>query len=313
MRWSFLSPVGRRERQAVSWILWAVLTVAFCFSAWLGVATLLQALDPSLPELAERTEPLPRTPGRLIDETRYTLLISSLLLATALSALFAARLAFQRPAWTFLTPAHPFRPRLLTLGFAVFGTLAVLGVLGASALNGKTLSPPVLDDFYPLNTRLLYAGCTAVFLLMAALAEEILFRGVLLQATGAFTRSLPVLLLVNGALFSAIHLDPAPDAFLVRAASGAVWAWTVLRLAGLEFAIGAHLANNLVLSLLVEPISEGAQTGRNLPLSVTLLDLAISGALVLILLTAVRSPRLCAWAGIDLPAEPAEEPTGRSR
>lgn len=130
---------------------------------------------------------------------------------------------------------------------------------------------------------------------------KVLFRGVLLQLTAAFTRSLPLLLLVNGCIFSAIHLDPRPDAFLVRTVSGAVLAWTVLRLSGLEFALGAHLANNLVLALLVEPISEGVETGRDLPLSAVATDLASSAVLVAALAAALRSPRFRALVGVNPP------------
>jgi len=298
----FLARVGQRERSPIRWAAWLILGVGLTFCAWFFVALVLQLVDPELVELANVKGPLPDGPGRLLDETRYTVLIASLLLATALAVLYAARLAFHRPAWTFVTPAQPFRPRLLLLGSAMFGALALAGLLVESTLRGDPLQLPILDSDYALGARGIYLLGAVLFLLMAAAAEEIIFRGVLLQFTAAFTRNLPLLLLINGVVFSAFHLDPSPEAFVARAVSGAVWAWTALRLAGLEFAIGAHLANNLLLSLLVEPISEGAQLDRDYPLSVVTADLALSGLLVVGLLAALRSPALRAWAGVEPPA-----------
>ena len=82
-------------------------------------------------------------------------------------------------------------------------------------------------------------------------------------------------------LFSAIHLDPDPVAFVARAASGMIWAWAALRLGNLAFAIGAHLANNLFIALLLAPISEAAVPGQALPLSTLGLE-AVSLLVVLI-------------------------------
>ncbi|MBW3558978.1 MAG: CPBP family intramembrane metalloprotease [Proteobacteria bacterium] len=292
---AFLSHVGPPERSPLRWFGWLALAATFGLFASFLVLLVFQMIDPAWVALAATSAPLPEGPGRLVSETRFTLLAASLLLAVAMAVLYAARLAFRRPARTFIAPTRPFRLRVLLLGFVLFGSLATLAVLLEAGFTGEPLSPPVLDARYPLDHRLLYAGGAVVFLLIAALAEEIVCRGVLLQLTAGFTRRLPVLLLVNGAVFSALHFDPAPDAFVARAASGAVWAWTALRLAGIDFAVGAHLANNLVLSLLVKPISEGVQTGREMPPSVLALDLGLSLALVAAVLAALRSPVVRSW------------------
>ena len=296
---AFLSPVGRSERHALPWLVWIVLSVFFSLAAGLAFVGLIAVVDPTGAELARIDGPLPDGPGRLLDEVRFTALVGILLLAVAISVALAARIAFERPVWTFLTPARRFRFRLLLGGFLLFGAIALASLLGAALVTGEPLTPPVTAAGYPFDHRVVYVAGSALFLLVAAAAEEIVFRGVLLQVTAAFTRSAAVLLLVNGVVFSAFHLDPSPDAFVARAVSGALWAWTVLRLAGLEFALGAHLANNLLLCLLVEPISEGAQTGRDLPLHVLALDLGLSAVMVAALLALLRSPRLRAWAGVD--------------
>ena len=183
----------------------------------------------------------------------------------------------------------------------LFGAVALVSLVLERTLRGEGLAPPVFDGDYLLHTRWIYAGSMVLFLLLAAAAEELVFRGVLLQLAAAAVRSLPVLVVVNGLLFSAFHLDPSPGAFVARAISGGVWTWTVLRLGGLEFAVGAHLANNLVLALLVEPISTGAQTGRDYPLEAIVADVFSTAVLVGCLLLALRSPRLRAWAEVDPP------------
>lgn len=300
----FLQHIGPRERSPVRWAAWLGITVVLALFSLLFVSAVLEALNLAALVTRGGEGPLPDGPGRLLDETRFTFAISALLITLALAVLYGARLAFARPGWTFVAPARPFRMRLLLLGFGLFGALLLAGLLLESVLRGEPLAAPVLEPGYPVSDRLIYAGGAVLFLLIAAAAEEILFRGVLLQFTAAFTRSLPVLLVINGVIFSAFHADPSPGAFVARAVSGAVWAWTVLRLSGMEFALGAHLANNLMLCLLVEPISEGGQVGRDFPIGAVAADLAMTAAMVMLLLAALRSPRVQGWAAVDAPAAP---------
>ena len=147
------------------------------------------------------------------------------------------------------------------------GAAPIVGaeILTELAMGGEQLNAPVLRAS-GLAEAAGYVGIAAFFLFLAAFAEEMVFRGWLLQQTSAFTRSLPILLLVNGVLFSLIHVDPDPGAFIVRAAMGMGWCWVALRMGGLEFATGAHLANNLAITVLVEPLT---------------LKMAIAGALIL--------------------------------
>ena len=106
------------------------------------------------------------------------------------------------------------------------------------------------------------------------------FRGWMLQQTSAFTRSIPVLLIVNGVLFSLVHGDPDPGAFVVRAAMGIGWCWIGLRLGGLEFATGAHLANNLAVTLFIQPLTLKLPTGEASDLRSVAVQLAIVGVTV---------------------------------
>ena len=294
----FLSRVGERERVPLRWLVWLALSALLFPVGGLALGALFSALDVEPLITAAGDGPFAEGPRRLVDETRFTFVLAAVLTWLAVTLLIGARLAFHRPGWTFVSPATPFRLRLMAAGFLLFGVIAVLGLLIERSLRGEPLDPPVLDADYLLHTRLIYAGGAALFLLLAAAAEELIFRGVLLQVTSASLKSLPVLILVNWLIFSAFHLDPSPGAFVARTLSGAVWSWTVLRLSGLEFAIGAHLANNLAVTLLVEPISE-AQPGRAYPAGALLADGVGLAVLVVCLILALRSPRLRAWAEVD--------------
>jgi len=220
------------------------------------------------------------TTSSLADETAFLAALAVVLSALAAGLLLAAMLVYRQGPAAFLWP----RPRggagLFLAGFGVMFlvALALWPVMQWLEPGGPA---PLLDASETLNARLTYAGAAAVGLLAAAAAEEVAFRGVLLRITGGFTRHLTLILLINGVLFSAIHLDPDPVAFVARAASGMVWAWAALRLGSLAFAIGAHLANNLFIALMLAPISEAAQPGQDLPLEVLGLE-AVSLIVVLI-------------------------------
>ena len=93
----------------------------------------------------------------------------------------------------------------------------------------------------------------AIFLLVPiqATAEELLFRGYILQATGFLTRNIIVLSILNGLLFMLPHLLNAEiqiSPVLVALGfmiSGAFFAIITLLDEGTELAIGAHVANNV--------------------------------------------------------------------
>lgn len=188
----------------------------------------------------------------------------------------AARIE-RRPRLSFLTIAPRFRWRLVGLGLAV--ATPVLGVSVMIAyLTGDASQAPVLTPGVPAWARLTYVAASAAFLCLAALAEEMLFRGWLLQQTSVFVRNAALLLALNGLLFSLAHADPNLGSFLIRAAMGAAWAWVVLRTGGLEFALGAHLANNLMVSLFIKPVSLAPIAARPfdyLELAIEVIGLAI--------------------------------------
>lgn len=171
-----------------------------------------------------------------------------------------ASLIRRRRFWNNITAARRFRWGQLFVGLLLYG-IAFSAMIAVEALFFDfELAWPVLD--LTDNTAeivLLSLGVTAGFIL-AAFAEEILFRGWLLRETSVFTRRLVIILLVNAVLFAAVHFDPTnfpydPNAFIARAIMGAVFCYMTLRFAGIEFSTGAHAANNILITLIIQPMS----------------------------------------------------------
>ncbi len=173
----------------------------------------------------------------------------------ALAFVGVAAVLHHRKLLSYFTAAPRFRWRLMLLGLGLFAVVIGPLLLASAALDPKAPGAPILAVSPALAGRLAYGAMVVVLLLLAAAAEELVFRGWLLKVTGAFLGDPRIVLVASGVLFSAVHFDPNLDAFLVRLAMGIGLAWMTLRLGGIEFAIGAHAANNILILLLVQPMS----------------------------------------------------------
>ena len=80
---------------------------------------------------------------------------------------------------------------------------------------------------------------------LQALAEEVFFRGYLLQAMGSMTGRVWMGIVGSSLLFALLHGAQNPALFVHRFAFGLVSGWLVLKTGGLEASIGAHIVNNL--------------------------------------------------------------------
>lgn len=237
-------------------------------------------------------------PARLDGEVVFIALLAASLLVVAGAALAAAMTVYRRPAAAFLWPGRPFSLRLLFIGFAVMAGLCLLIWPVSEWLEPMTGLPPLFDAAYSSQARINYAAATAVFLLGAAAAEEILFRAVLLKVMAGLTQRVWLLCLLNALLFALIHFDPDPVAFIARAMSGFVWTWAALRLGGIEFAVGAHWANNLFIAWLVEPMSSAALPGQTLPPYVLAIEAAICVVVFIFIERIARNRRSIAHAPV---------------
>lgn len=85
---------------------------------------------------------------------------------------------------------------------------------------------------------------------LQAMAEEVFFRGYLMQAVGGFAASPWWGILGSSTLFALFHGGQSPALFFSRFAFGIVAGWLVVRTGGLETAVAAHIVNNVLAWLL---------------------------------------------------------------
>lgn len=140
---------------------------------------------------------------------------------------------------------------LLGLGFGValyVGAAIVQVVLAValSAIAGRSIDPP--DQVPGDLTSLGWAAQVLLALLVAPVAEELFFRGLLFRSLRRY--GFATAALVSGAIFGAVHLVGAPvlDGLLLQlplAGVGVALAWLADR-RGLTASIGAHMAFNVV-------------------------------------------------------------------
>lgn len=228
---------------------------------------------------------------RLQRSAIYVLQLGAGLGSMALAVMLAARYVFARPITTWLTAAPQFRWRLMLAGAAltVVG-VAVLMLADALARHGE-FELPIFDPTASLSLKGFYAAAIVIGLFVAATAEEAVFRGYLLQQTAAFTRNTWVLIGLNAAVFAVAHLEFDPAALTARALAGAAFAWAALRLGGLEFAIGAHVATNLMIALFQAPMlpDDPEVTGE---LEDMVIEVLLAFYMVVIVELVRKSPRL---------------------
>lgn len=178
-----------------------------------------------------------------------------------LGVFIAVRFVHGRPFRSIITPAKQINWRRMAQGFGFWLLLVFLASVVEYLLN---------PDIYTIvfNARRFLPFALVVLLLtpMQATAEELLFRGYMLQATGHLGRNFWVLALVNGILFMVPHLgnpELAADAILLPLfylSIGAFFAFITLRDNSAELAIGAHISNNLYSALFANYTNSALQT-----------------------------------------------------
>lgn len=274
----FLAAAGPRDRAwpRVLAMAAAGLTLAFILGV-VATGVMVEALAALGIDLLN-PDPIAGPPP-LLRSALYVLEISLALGAAALGALIAAARIFDRPLRSWITAAPRFRWRQLALGFGLGLAGAVVLSQVAGLMHGEaslSAGAPIFDDRAAFQVRMIYVAASAVGFLLAAWAEEAVFRGYVLQQAQALTGKPYLAILVSGLLFSLVHLEFSPYALVARAIIGAAFAWTAIRLGGLEFAIGAHLANNMMIALFGQamlpgdPVDPGDATGVAFEIAIAL-------------------------------------------
>jgi membrane protease YdiL (CAAX protease family) len=173
----------------------------------------------------------------------------------ALILVLVASLIGERKYRLSFTTARRWRWNQLAIGLGL-NLILLAPLMAIDVWRGGTQAKfPLLALTHSPAEMVTYAGVAVVCLVVAAGAEELVFRGWLLRHSAALVRLTWIFLPLNGLLFSAAHGDFDPNAFIDRTAAGLGLAYMALRLGGIEFSTGAHAANNLLIVLFIEPLT----------------------------------------------------------
>jgi len=163
----------------------------------------------------------------------------------------AIRFVHQRPFRTLITPARSFAWGRFFQGFAVWFVLS-----GLTSLVEAFLYPGRYVWTLDLGRYIPFAFLALVLIPIQTSAEELFFRGYILQCIGLRLRNIWILSAISGFLFMAPHLLN-PEARVNYGLMGfyyffigAVMAYVTLKDGRLELALGLHAANNLFSALL---------------------------------------------------------------
>jgi membrane protease YdiL (CAAX protease family) len=161
----------------------------------------------------------------------------------------AVRLLHRRAPRTLIGPAG-FSGRGFALGMAVIAVVALFSLGPAFAIA------PVIRQ-WGFGAWAAWLPVALPALLVQTGAEELAFRGYLMQGLAARFRSPAAWFLLPAALFGALHYSPAEfgrDAWLAALSAGVVGlvlADVTVRTGNLSVAIGLHFANNVVAMLVL--------------------------------------------------------------
>ena len=101
-------------------------------------------------------------------------------------------------------------------------------------------------------------GVYGIGIFIQASFEEVYVRGWLLQHLSRFLPNALVAILTTSVIFSALHIGhPGWATYVATFAMGLAFGYSAWRLNGLEAAMGAHIANNLVGALLAGQMISG--------------------------------------------------------
>lgn len=163
----------------------------------------------------------------------------------------AVRFIHQRRFLTLITPERRFSFGRFAQGFIVWLLLVgLMAVAEALLYPGRYVWTLDLARFLP------FVFLALIFVPIQTSAEELFFRGYLLQGLGQLRlRNIWILSLISGLLFGLPHLlNPEASAnyllmLVYYVSMGAVMAYVTLRDGRLELALGLHAANNLFSAL----------------------------------------------------------------
>ena len=177
--------------------------------------------------------------------------LNASILMLLVAVVVAVIVLHRRPWLTLITPYPAIDWRRVMLGAMVWG---VLLLLGAAAEN--LIFPGRYSWTADWSRWLPFVAAALLLIPLQCLAEELMFRGYLVQGLARLSRHPVFLVVTSSVLFTLPHLfNPEVEAYgaWIMAANyfamALFFATIALRDGRLELAIGAHISNNLLLAL----------------------------------------------------------------
>lgn len=278
-----------------------IIVAGFAAPAVAIVFVTLGGSDVSYPEAVAWMKAIGASPTKdLRDELMLLAALGAGFTALTVAMLAALKVSHpHQPVKRWITSARKFRWRLFLAGGALFGVVMAAALAVTAITAPGTLKAPIFDVSQALQLRIAYSLILLLVLPVAAAFEEIMFRGWVMQQTAAWTRNLFVILGVNAVIFSAMHFDPDPGRNLSRAVVGVAFGWGALRLGGLEFSIGAHTVNNLMIALFASTLGKATEVAQASQLGDVITDLCTTAAMIAAIELAARWTPLHDWAGVE--------------
>jgi membrane protease YdiL (CAAX protease family) len=180
-------------------------------------------------------------------------LVVNFVLISLLAGLYiAVRFLHQRRIITLVTPNDRVRWKRIFQGFGFYFLL-----ISVISVVGMVLSPSEYQLTFKPVQFLVFLPIALVLTPIQASAEELFFRGYLMQGIGFKTSNSLIPILGSSLLFMLPHLlnPEVKSNFFLMAAHyflfGVFFAFITVRDNSLELAMGAHAANNLFVALIL--------------------------------------------------------------
>lgn len=180
---------------------------------------------------------------------------------TLAGTLLSVALIHKRPWRTLISARAAFHWRGFLLSLAVMA-----GLLASGLVLGALMAPDEIDFVFDARRFLLFLPFVLALLPLQVLAEEVLFRGYLLQLVARLSRSGVLRILVPTALFVLVHLPNKEVAFggvwamLFFGVLGAYLTLLAIRGNGLEYAFGFHVGLNAFVLLVISSAAASMPT-----------------------------------------------------
>lgn len=241
-------------------ILTVAVSLAFAPVLMFGDPEYLQSITDGTGDVLDTQHPV----SVLLSLVSIIIMIPSVLLALLVMGV--------RPVGRIWSVAVRIRWGLLgrTLGVAVLAVVVMNAVgigleliLSLFVPAGASAQPASEGAGFDTGAALLSLLFIVLLVPFQAAAEEIVFRGLLMQVIGSWLKSPWFAILIPTVFFAALHIYDVWGLAAV-AILGAVAAWLTWRTGGLEAAIAIHIVNNLAaFGVMVSGVSgETAQTAE---------------------------------------------------